>query len=593
MNNYNPYYQHSGTYKVDENMGRKNIYSIPSTSAQPYSPSPFAPINQSYQSYDYHTTPSEYSYTSSLMSPGSLRSSNSCGVHTPVTSPGLASPLYLKEESPSSSWFGAMQESYLANRQDPMSLLPPVPRMQRMSLSGTGALADPCHQSSDKTNLYHAEQEAPRRASVVTFQPTISRSSITPRRPSIQAGSHSEPTLTSHQLRDARATPRPRYAQRPHLQLNMPGQPLHFTAQQPTSAKESGEDVDKLFAEVFGSQADVPTMHISDNSKQNMHSPQAFEQRASAPLFSPVNVYQPHSQPQPEKHNFAGVLLQAEDFHMLETDPLSSSLEAMYSGHAAPHQSGWQSSFSLDSAAPFAPSQMRSQSANHPPAPLVGPSAQWISSRPHGYESSPSSAFEYARVVPERPASAPIAGEFFEELIPGTDSMNRRRGSSIDLAPLQPFVGASTYQPTSAYVQPVPLPCLSPAYLGPGPTFGPRGTLASRRSTTGPQPLSLVARSFQPYPLASKSDNLPFRKSSVCSPTLVPINRPSGRAAGSRRGSAASVPMFINFTSKDAGKLLTGVAPSGSSKRKREEEEQARQAKLVREGQEMVLDATA
>lgn len=34
--------------------------------------------------------------------------------------------------------------------------------------------------------------------------------------------------------------------------------------------------------------------------------------------------------------------------------------------------------------------------------------------------------------------------------------------------------------------------------------------------------------------------------------------------------------MFINFTSNDAKKLLSGVAPSGSSKRKREEEELAR-----------------
>jgi hypothetical protein len=40
--------------------------------------------------------------------------------------------------------------------------------------------------------------------------------------------------------------------------------------------------------------------------------------------------------------------------------------------------------------------------------------------------------------------------------------------------------------------------------------------------------------------------------------------------------------MFINFTSKDANKLLSGVAPSGSSKRKREEEEQARVAKMAK-----------
>lgn len=31
--------------------------------------------------------------------------------------------------------------------------------------------------------------------------------------------------------------------------------------------------------------------------------------------------------------------------------------------------------------------------------------------------------------------------------------------------------------------------------------------------------------------------------------------------------------MFINFTSEDSAKLIAGVAPSGSSKRKRLEEE--------------------
>lgn len=60
-------------------------------------------------------------------------------------------------------------------------------------------------------------------------------------------------------------------------------------------------------------------------------------------------------------------------------------------------------------------------------------------------------------------------------------------------------------------------------------------------------------------PKASK--RLPQRKKSSSSPN--------------RKASGSHSSQFINFTSADAGKLLTGVAPSGSSKRKREEEEAA------------------
>jgi hypothetical protein len=50
-------------------------------------------------------------------------------------------------------------------------------------------------------------------------------------------------------------------------------------------------------------------------------------------------------------------------------------------------------------------------------------------------------------------------------------------------------------------------------------------------------------------------------------------------------------PMFINFTTKDAKKLLSGVAPSGSSKRKREEEEARGQAKHVKFESEIKEDS--
>lgn len=54
--------------------------------------------------------------------------------------------------------------------------------------------------------------------------------------------------------------------------------------------------------------------------------------------------------------------------------------------------------------------------------------------------------------------------------------------------------------------------------------------------------------------------------------------------------------MFINFTSKDSKKLLKGVAPSGSSKRKREAEddlalEQARKDAGAKEDKRRVVTA--
>lgn len=152
---------------------------------------------------------------------------------------------------------------------------------------------------------------------------------------------------------------------------------------------------------------------------------------------------------------------------------------------------------------------------------------------------------------------------------------------------------------------------ISPAYLGPGPgkvslaappTPSRRASMtsmppapsamsptsaspASRAPFTSPQPRN---RRMPSTPAASVPPSSPSRgapPSKSVSPTsgsrpapAAPTRRYTPRAG--KRGSGA--PMFINFTSKDANKLLSGVAPSGSSKRKREEEEQARHAKVAK-----------
>lgn len=57
-------------------------------------------------------------------------------------------------------------------------------------------------------------------------------------------------------------------------------------------------------------------------------------------------------------------------------------------------------------------------------------------------------------------------------------------------------------------------------------------------------------------------------------PTRAPKKRQTSRSRRAPAKAASPSSQFVNFTSADASKLLTGVAPSGSSKRKREEEEE-------------------
>jgi hypothetical protein len=83
---------------------------------------------------------------------------------------------------------------------------------------------------------------------------------------------------------------------------------------------------------------------------------------------------------------------------------------------------------------------------------------------------------------------------------------------------------------------------------------------------------SIDSAIIQALPPSSSSSRI---HSELPSPTIRKIrSRPTSLKKAGRRGSApAAQAQFVNFTSADSHKLLTGVAPSGSSKRKRDEVE--------------------
>lgn len=279
-----------------------------------------------------------------------------------------------------------------------------------------------------------------------------------------------------------------------------------------------------------------------------------------------------------ENFNFSGVLLDPEDLHLLGPDPLTTlppGPEPMYQ----PSQAGWQTSFSFggdstpkaiqQSTMPTIPRQLGSISENQ---------QNFNFDSFHGF--TPLSVVGSIPLA-ERAASAPPV-DIVEAAIQATlgEEINRRRGSSVDSPSILPMLlDASTLQlPQSPTRSTRKSFQSSPVYLGRGPVKVVPSALATRRATVGPSPLDL-ARSPRVHssPL-SQSVSLQQLVPPKSAPLPVTAAPSPMKRMGGRRSAA---PMFINFTGKDAKKLLSGVAPSGSSKRKREEEE-ARQAKQVK-----------
>lgn len=117
------------------------------------------------------------------------------------------------------------------------------------------------------------------------------------------------------------------------------------------------------------------------------------------------------------------------------------------------------------------------------------------------------------------------------------------------------------------------------------PSLSPKANSAT--TTTPLKPASSTATRTRPTNLRTPDRRSHDRKMSAPSNTPKPVKAPasaastnrssSGSSSSSPRGSNKSVSVsFVNFTPSDSKKILTGVAPSGSSKTKARREQEAR-----------------
>lgn len=420
--------------------------------------------------------------------------------------------------------------------------------------------------------------QPPRRASVATFQPTAARPSHVPRRPSMQPSNNSEPRMYAPSLDQQHALlPSPGIVaqQQSHRTFEIP------SIVSPGPMSETTSEVERLYAEVFGSQTPV-SLSQQATPLASLYATQPSTAVTSPTIYSPSAQVTPTMPSSSETYNFSGVMLQPEDLHMLGGDALSptSTEVPLYPTQSSSSQNpGWQTSFSLTVPPASAHSSLQ------PPLPIHNQQDVYGLSSFHSFQ--PIVEPSQSTTMVERALSAPPR----EDPVMAFPGMDRRRGSSVDSVAMLPFSPSlpSVLEPVNRmHLSPTRS---TPTYLGSGLSPYHQASIASRRSTVGPGALVLqpVPNNYlpatppsrqmgrvRPHPPASAppTTNRPAMSSS-------PSTRRYAGRGSARRGSGNAAPMFINFTSKDANKLLSGVAPSGSSKRKRDEEE-ARNGKTSR-----------
>ncbi|BGP25237.1 proteophosphoglycan ppg4 [Rhodotorula toruloides] len=249
--------------------------------------------------------------------------------------------------------------------------------------------------------------------------------------------------------------------------------------------------------------------------------------------------------------SISGVTLGEEDLALLEDPSLTSDVYDSPSRSYPASAPAWRTTFDLPPATP-------------PPVPALSrhyasQNDQYLSPTTpvSTYTLSHSASMNSLALPPNPhqraysaqghlPRSASSHDPFLSSSPPRASSSVLRRRSSVDSVNLAASYGRYPYPPPlpQQHQQQQPFP----AVLQPAPPQG-----AARPSTPPPKPAQTNSK--------SPSKTTPKRK------------------RGSPTKAKQPAAMFINYSSQDAKKLLSGVAPSGSSKKKREEDE-ARQRAL-------------
>ncbi|SCZ90093.1 BZ3500_MvSof-1268-A1-R1_Chr1-3g01771 [Microbotryum saponariae] len=268
--------------------------------------------------------------------------------------------------------------------------------------------------------------------------------------------------------------------------------------------------------------------------------------------------------PQVQRYHVAGVMLDAEEYSAYTS-------ETAFAPHYVP------SSSPTPMRAVYAyspPSHGPSRVAMMPPSPAYAHPPHTAIGFGFNYTIAPSQPYgeqhvHYAHTSPPRPRSAPASPELvYDGFEPYPAQQHPHRRPSIAGAfprsqhvnALQPSYYEAGYHPYAQVPRAHVRMQSHSGYSSSAPVVSPQ-----RRAPGGASPTATTASSAPPTPHRAPT------AASVPSPT----RRPSMAGRKGKRSNSGA-PTFINFTSVDAPKLLSGVAPSGTSKRKREETEQRR-----------------
>lgn len=275
--------------------------------------------------------------------------------------------------------------------------------------------------------------------------------------------------------------------------------------------------------------------------------------------------------------NVAGVILDEEDMALFSQSPsLQGTRWPLVSVHSS----------SQDSRYRFQPSFSTRTPSIHITEPVFGRRDSGARfQEPQEYYAAGQSPAHLGFEI-QRPRSAPASPDLGSNM--GSFAPYSAGFSNYDMPPEQQYIGPSGYGhrrrssvatldaiprsfaynvPPSHYEYPLPelpehvrgyqTPPTSqlhspPRYPSNGPTYNSQGQYASNSAS----PTSAPSHS---------------RRGSVVSPKAA---KPASPKKGNSRGKRAkdSGFSFINFTASDSAKILSGVAPSGTSKRKREDE---------------------
>ncbi|GAA5984061.1 hypothetical protein JCM11641_005584 [Rhodosporidiobolus odoratus] len=204
---------------------------------------------------------------------------------------------------------------------------------------------------------------------------------------------------------------------------------------------------------------------------------------------------------------------------------------------------------------------------------------------------NPNTACGYGYEV-QRPLSAPPTPGV--ELVPtfpiyassrtgpygGSAPLDRRRGSSLELSAVPRSTGSGFVAgPLYGYPSKAPLPgSTAPSQQNPFFYRRPSASYPSPAAYYPPPPMPPSARPTQVSPVSPTPAPRPHSPLQPVSPTSSNPKRPTPSRIKKKPSGVA----FINFSAADSRTLLSGVAPSGTSKKRQREEDEAREREAKR-----------